>query len=231
MKARAILASILVLSIGAVACDGGKQCAEPGSPCGEGMCCAAPYSCAGGSCLIAERPSCDGVAQSNLPGVSLLFPNDRCSYTRAEVAGGITIYYAVDVERNLDGIHPRPLDMGSCGKPDVSGLIVGFEITGNTQDRYCLCDVGPCMAQTFSTRALVGRYPGAIAWDGRNWLGPSDTGNAEGAAFPPGKYTLTVTAKGTWDGSAACDASVCSPDASAVLDYQVVAQRFITITE
>jgi hypothetical protein len=47
------------------------------------------------------------------------------------------------------------------------------------------------------TMTLVpGSYPGTFKWDGRNWYGPSDTNNPEGAPFPPGHYMLTVSAKG-----------------------------------
>jgi hypothetical protein len=35
-------------------------------------------------------------------------------------------------------------------------------------------------------------------WDGVNWSGPSDTTNPKGAFFPPGIYTLTVHASGTY---------------------------------
>jgi len=175
--------------------------------------------------------SCNGDATSNLPGVFIEFPEgDRCSYTQSELAAGVTLNFEVRIEQSLDGVHPVPPDLGGCGQPDASGLIVGFEIAGNTGDRYCLCDVGPCMRQTFSTRTVAGTYPNTIRWDGRNWQGPSDTGNREGAAFPPGTYTLTVTAKGTRDGPGSCEASVCSVDAAAVLGYQVVSRRFITIT-
>jgi hypothetical protein len=219
----------------ALGCKSATKCAEPGVPCGDSECCIAPYSCMMGSCLVAERPpvsgtSCNGAAASDLPGVSILFPDDRCSYTPAEVAAGIAINYQVRVEQSLDGIHPVPVDLGGCGTPDTSGLIVGFEITGNSNSRYCLCDVGPCMRQTFTTQALTGTYPAAIQWDGRNWLGPSDTGNPKGTAFPPGTYTLTVTAKGTWNGPGSCDASLCSRDAGDLLNYQVTATRFLTIT-
>jgi hypothetical protein len=184
-----------------------------------------------GGCFISERSFCNGIADSNLPGVGISFPEDaNCTYTQAEAAAGIAINYTLFVGQSIDGIHPEPLDMGGCGKPDASGLIVGFEIVGNTSDRYCLCDVGPCMRQTFSTRTVPGTYLITIRWDGRNWLGPSDTGNSEGSAFPPGTYTLTVTAKGTWDGPGSCDAGGCSADGAAVPDYQVVAERFLTIT-
>jgi hypothetical protein len=233
MKPWLIFAVILFAC--ASACGSSTKCAAPDSPCGNSECCTLPYTCMGGACLIAERPpvtgpSCNGVAASDLPGVSIVFPDDRCSYTLAEVAAGITVSYQVRVEQDLAGIHPAPVDMGGCGTPGASGLIVGFEITGNSQNRYCLCDVGPCMRQTFSTQAVAGTYPATVEWDGRNWFGPSDTGNAEGAAFPAGTYTLTITAEGTWDGPGSCDASFCSRDAAALPSYQVTATRFLTLT-
>ncbi len=45
-----------------------------------------------------------------------------------------------------------------------------------------------------------GLYGGSFSWSGRNWAGPSDTGNPMGAAFPTGSYALTVGAKGTQGG-------------------------------
>ena len=177
----------------------------------------------------ATGSACNGAAKSSLPGVSIAFPDGPCSFTLAEVAAGISLNYELRIERSLDGVHPVPLDYGSCGQPDATGLIVGFEIAG-TGGRYCLCDVGPCGRRTFSTRAPAGTYPSTIPWDGRNWMGPSDTFNPKGSAFPPGTYTLTVTAKGTWDGPGSCDSGLCSADGGAVLDYQVTAERFITIT-
>ena len=41
-----------------------------------------------------------------------------------------------------------------------------------------------------------GTYPATFTWQGNNWSGPSDTGNPMGPPFPPGTYTLTVTARG-----------------------------------
>jgi len=173
--------------------------------------------------------SCNGAAKSSLPGVSFVFSDGPCSFTLAEAAAGISLSYELRVERSLDGVHPEPLDYGSCGQPDETGLIVGFEIAG-TGGRYCLCDVGPCSRRTFSTHVPAATYPMSIAWDGRSWMGPSDTNSHEGAALPTGTYTLTVTSKGTWDGPGSCDAGACSADGGAVLDYQVTAERFITIT-
>jgi len=46
----------------------------------------------------------------------------------------------------------------------------------------------------------AGQTPGAFAWTGVNWTGPSDTGNPYGAPFPAGAYTLEVSTIGRVDG-------------------------------
>jgi hypothetical protein len=168
-------------------------------------------------------------ADSNLPGVSFAFSDGPCSYTLAEVAAGISIDYELRIEEALDGVHPVSLDMGGCDQPDTSGLITGYEISGGTS-RYCFCDFGLCAGRTYSTRTVPRTYHRTIQWYGRNWLGPSDTDAPQGDAFPPGTYTVALTAKGTWDGPGSCDAGACSADGGAGLPYQVVAKRSITLT-
>jgi len=42
-----------------------------------------------------------------------------------------------------------------------------------------------------------GTYHATFTWDGKNWSGPSDTGNPKGAAFPTGDYHLDVSAIGS----------------------------------
>jgi hypothetical protein len=207
--------------------DGGLGCAASGASCAASGCCAdISDSClAQGSdrlCLHAvppptNGPACNGAASSSLPGASLTFPDDRCSYTQAEAAAGITIRYQVEIAADLAGVHPSPTDAGRCEQPGASGLVVGFGIAGNGQS-YCICDTGLCDQQTFTTAPRAGTYPTQIAWDGRNWSGPSDTGNPKGAPFPPGTYNLTLTARGSVDGAA---------DGGAA--YLVTAIRFLTI--
>jgi hypothetical protein len=165
-------------------------------------------------------PACDGPAASNLAGVSLSFPDDRCRFTLAEVAAGIQIDYAVVVAQSLSGVHPQQTDGSRCGQPGSSGLIVDYTIGGNGQS-YCLCDRGLCAPNaTFTTSLSAGSTPVSIAWDGKNWNGPSDTQNPEGAPFPPGTYLLSLAAAGAVDSGG---------DASTNL-YSITASRYITIT-
>jgi hypothetical protein len=105
----------------------------------------------------------------------------------------------------------------------VAGLEVAVVIDGRNQ-HYCLCDQGGpppfCALEDggFSTNpnsqnrcspiilkkgvyreswpTLVDGGLVPIAWDGRNWEGPSDTVNPEGAPFPPGDYALKVAIAG-----------------------------------
>jgi hypothetical protein len=130
------------------------------------------------------------------------------------------IPYHEEIDSPLPGLHPTQADDGGCQQPDAAGLIVGYTISGGGQ-RYCLCDQGLCAPRAFMTSAAAGNYYHQIAWDGRNWNGPSDTGNAEGAPFPPGTYTVTLTATGTVDGVA---------DQLSAGSFTMTATRTITIT-
>ena len=211
--------------------DAGAACAASGASCAASGCCQVPFeSCfAQGSdklCLNAIPPppdggSCNGGTSSNLPGVQLAFPDQPCSYTAAEVAAGIEIVYDEVVTAALTGVNPDVGYVGGCLRPDDAGLIVSYRISGAGQT-YCLCDTGLCAPQTPVTTTVVGTHTRQIPWDGRNWTGPSDTNNQEGAAFPPGTYTITLTANGTRQAS---DAGI---DAGGT--FSVTASRSITIT-
>ncbi len=210
---------------------GGSACAASGASCAASGCCQEIFETCipQGSdklCLNAIPPprdggSCGGGASSNLPGVQLAFPDQPCSYTAAEVAAGIELVYDEVITAAVAGLRPAPGDAGGCAQPDDAGLIVGYRISGAGQN-YCLCDTGLCAPQSPVTTTVVGSHTRQIPWDGRNWNGPSDTGNREGAAFPPGTYTITLTASGSRQIS---DAGV---DAGGT--FSVTASRSITIT-
>jgi hypothetical protein len=212
--------------------DAGAACAASGASCAASGCCQVPFeSCfEQGSdklCLNAIPPppdggSCNGGTSSNLPGVQLAFPDQPCSYAMAGVAAGIEIVYDEVITEALSGLTPADGDAGGCARPDDAGLIVSYRISGPGQN-YCLCDTGLCPPQTSVTTTVVGSHTRQIPWDGRNWSGPSDTGNPEGAAFPPGTYTITLSASGRRQSS---DGGV---DAGAAT-FSVTASRSITIT-
>lgn len=140
---------------------------------------------------------CTGSATSSLPGVSIVFPKQTCTFTLAQAKAGITLRYTVQVAQ--DGTtRPTPQDGGHCERPGKSGLVV-HETLGDATHQYCLCDTGLCASSNAPVPLVAGSYAHTFLWDGKSWGGPSDTGLPKGPAFPPGTYTLRVDAKGTVD--------------------------------
>ncbi len=211
--------------------DAELACSGSGESCLVSGCCGAlSEACLSQGndkiCLNAIPPEFDGGGNcivgltSDLPGVALTFDGAPCSYSQAEIAAGIQIPYHEEIDQPQPNLYPIQGDAGRCQQPDEAGLIVSYDISGGGQ-HYCLCDQGLCAAQSFTTSATVGNYYHQIAWDGRNWYGPSDTGNPEGAPFPVGTYTVTLTATGNTSGL---------PDATSAAPFTLTATRTITIT-
>jgi hypothetical protein len=150
----------------------------------------APADTGGGMCAV--------TSVSSLPGVSIAFhPPVACAFTLAQAQAGIAIPYDLVVASDVANVAPRAQDAGGCGQPGSSGLILFERLEGGGQS-YCLCDTGLCAPTPPPPTTLhAGTYASSFSWDGKNWSGPSDTGNPQGAPFPPGDYTLTVSATGT----------------------------------
>lgn len=143
---------------------------------------------------------CEGVGESNLPGVCIWFPTPGDTWTLDEVARGIAIPYHVIVEADVAEVVPAPQDAGGCGMPDASGLILLGRIVGGDQ-QYCVCDTGICPAPADVPVTIpAGDTPFAFEWNGVNWGGPSDTNNPFGPPFPPDNYALLLSATGTVGG-------------------------------
>lgn len=144
---------------------------------------------------------CATTSESNLTGVEVQFLDQDCVFTVAEAAAGIDIEYDVVVSEEPANVTTRAQDAGRCGSIGDSGLIV-FEDLGGGDERFCLCDTGLCAGGDMATSPVLGFHRGTFQWMGRNWGGPSDTGIPMGAPFPPGSYTLTVSAVGDVAGAA-----------------------------
>lgn len=143
-----------------------------------------------------SNPDCVEQPMSTFLSASIRFVAPRCRFTLAEAAAGITFSYELVVDDFVPAILAGPGDEGSCGRPDASGLILLRTVSGAGQS-WCRCDVGRCMPyQPVFATIPVGRYPGSFTWHGRNWTGPSDFNNPEGAPFPPGTYEVMVSASG-----------------------------------
>ncbi len=137
---------------------------------------------------------------SNLAGVCIRFDAQDGLTSLEEAANGITIPYTIIVEQDVDDVVVLPQDAGRCGQPGASGLIVFEQLTGSGQN-YCRCDVGLCAGPDETPRTIAaGSTPASFEWTGRNWYGPSDTGNPLGDPFPAGIYTLQASAIGRVDG-------------------------------
>jgi hypothetical protein len=147
----------------------------------------------------ADPFACGDPPPGELPGVRLDLTEIPASLTLAEAAAGVTFRYAVVVEAGVPGVASLPLDAGQCDAPGPSGLRLLERLSGEGQT-FCLCDVGRCFPQVEPLDLLPGRHAEALEWTGRNWFGPSDTGNAMGDPFPPGRYIFEVRAEGTYAG-------------------------------
>lgn len=149
---------------------------------------------------------CHVESSSTLPGVRIEFTTSLCAWTLAEVRAGVQIDYWVRIDADVKGVVPLPQDAGECDEPGPSGLILFEELAGDGQ-RYGMYDKGLCEGPLEESVTLrSGSYSGTFQWDGRNWSGPSDTGAQKGDPFPPGVYTLTVSAWGRLEDEAGATA-------------------------
>ena len=173
----------------------------------------------------AEQPAvCVLSSESTIPGVHIEFPSQPCAFTLAQASRGVRFSYDVVIDDDVPGYSSRSSSSGVLVYPgsEVAKLQVATVIEGGTS-RYCVCDQGGpppfCTLQDggFSyeapTDAGCGPItlekgvshvtwpslvwgPGPIDWHGRSWNGPSDTGEPEGAPFPPGDYELKISIAG-----------------------------------
>jgi hypothetical protein len=144
------------------------------------------------------QSQCVGEQVQDLPGVTIEFTSVAdCTWKQSEVAAGIDIPYRVTVT----GAYPivaETQDTGSCGKAGDSGLIVFPTIQdGAGTLTWCECDQGTCTPTATQVTLTTGSWDYAVHWDGKAWNGPGGPGanKPEGAAFPVGSYTLTLSAK------------------------------------
>lgn len=140
-----------------------------------------------------EPFECSPQSESNLDGVFVEFPATTCSWTVEEAAAGIEIPYLMVVDQQHVVV---PLfQQNGCDDPGPSRLAPLERLLGMEQS-YCICDVGLCQDNNDAVDVVPGSYEHVFTWDGVNWNGPSDTGNPKGEPFPPGIYTLEVSALG-----------------------------------
>lgn len=138
---------------------------------------------------------CTVTAVSDLPGVSILFPEQDCVFTLAEAAAGLDFKFEVEILEPLADVTPAHNDAGGCDQPGPSGLITFPTVSGG-DEHHCICDQGICPGFDVTVDLAAGTFADNFPWDGVNWSGPSDTNNPKGDPFPPGAYDVTVRARG-----------------------------------
>lgn len=197
----------LALPCAALAC-GGSTSITPGhdaGPLSDGPAADAPLD--DGQAQPDAPTTCVLEQSSTLPHVHIAFTSTQCVFTLAQAAAGVTFTYDLVVDQDVPDFVPgKPYWYGS----NAANLVLDEQVSGGGQG-YCLCDqglplpqcptedgglgmvpnspTGPCPAVTIP----AGTYHRSFHWDGRNWTGPSDTGNPEGAPFPAGDYTFEVS--------------------------------------
>ncbi len=151
----------------------------------------------GGTTTITGTPcSVEGVT-GTFPGVKISIRSDKCRYAVGEPA---KFTYVVTTDSSAPPIvTAASMSCGSCRAfTDDPMAFTGYVISGTAPDgktqQYCVCDTGCCAPdQAGSIKLTPATKTGVIEWSGRNWYGPSDTGNKEGAFFPPGSYGVHVS--------------------------------------
>lgn len=192
MSTRLGFSSLVILSSALLlACGNELQIGGNGGGGGDAT---STGSTTSGSTTTPTNNSCAAANASTIPGVHIDITSTDCTLSLSNPT--LTIDYQVVIDADVPGIRPVPQDAGSCGQPEASGLITFESVRGGDQ-KYCLCDVGPCFPEDFPVKTLAkGTFPASFTWDGHNWYGPSDTVNPEGPLFEVGDYEFTVKAKG-----------------------------------
>jgi hypothetical protein len=144
---------------------------------------------------VCENATCESVDESTLPGVTITIELNTCTWTVYEVRDGFMVDYTIEVEEPVE-VQPTEQDAGGCGS-NVHPLDPFYRFGGESQG-HCRCDVGRCMPDDEWITLEPGTYTATVEWAGRNWSGPSDTGNEPDEVFPPGSYVFGVTAQGKY---------------------------------
>ena len=149
--------------------------------------------------VAADVPAaaCVPTYEGSIPGATLDLSKTTCSFSIAAAKGVFNLGYRLTVATseklsvggNLGGCPPSP---GS-----VHGGVATFEQIDGGGQKWCMCDTGLCApVEPPFVASTPGGYDVVFPWDGKNFQGPSDTGNKPGPAFPPGSYVFSVTVKG-----------------------------------
>ncbi|WP_441290109.1 hypothetical protein ACSRUE_05600 [Sorangium sp. KYC3313] len=167
--------------------------------CGDGS---------GGGCIdLSDWPCEVRDVEGTIPGVKISIESSRCAYHQGEPAEFI---FTVTTDSSVPPIDiAASTGCGRCVEPTSDPLsFVSYKISGLSwgadpqPQLYCLCDVGCCAPdEAVTVQVDATTVTQTIRWSGRQWTGPSDTSNPEGAFFRAGSYDVEVTFDGQEQGS------------------------------
>ncbi len=128
-------------------------------------------------------------------GIGLAIDLERCGFSPAELAATVEFSYTDRIEASDTPVWSSSLDAGGCDRAGASGLKTQERVQGGGES-WCICDEGLCFEEPAEFALLErGVFHDSVEWDGRNWFGPSDSGNPSGDPFPR-EHLLVVRAAG-----------------------------------
>jgi hypothetical protein len=145
--------------------------------------------------------ACEVQYSGGIPGAKLDLSKTPCVFSIAKAGGKFPLPYSIVVKDATPLWNTDP-NAGQCPPQNVFGGVATFVtvdgIGDGTPQEWCLCDVGKCAPPKDITYSdtTPGTYSHDFLWDGKNFGGPSDTGQQPGPAFPPGVYTFKVKSQG-----------------------------------
>jgi len=125
-------------------------------------------------------------------GAVLCVGSEKCTYAVGE---GGTFRYEIRLAKDTT-MHVPEIPACGCATYGADPMsFVSISISGTGGVGYCAtCDVGCCGGAPEQTITLAARTcDDLLTWPGKQWAGPSDTGNGLGPDFPPGDYVVHVT--------------------------------------
>ena len=140
--------------------------------------------------------ACAPVYTGSIPGATLDLSQTPCVFSISAAKGVFSLPYKIHVASAQKLSVPATNGCNATPTPETGAVVLETVVAGGGQ-KWCVCDVGLCQVQTPPfTPTIPGDYTVDFTWDGKNWFGPSDTGNQPGPAFPTGTYEFRVSIAG-----------------------------------
>lgn len=146
---------------------------------------------------------CVPTYEGTIPGAKLDLSATPCHFSLSKLAAGFALPYKVIVEKSV-ALAVNDDNISQCPPPKMFGGVNAFlRVEGVSDDglpqNWCMCDIGLCTPKDPPFLPTTpGTYTDNFVWVGKNFEGPSDTGNQPGAAFPPGIYKFRVKSTGNF---------------------------------